>query len=492
MNWKLLIFSLIFVFFIVDNIDVVFGATISYSTISQRLTGAPTYCIVEPPGSSSSEKQDLINMAHNAVANWKVRLQDNTSNPEVWEMNSKTIRANTNDESCDITIYFVDALESYSEEGIAPIGRFYTFGQKIDVVSLNNLGMTYNVILHEMGHSLGLGHYVSDNNLLNKKWSIGSEPSPSIMIASAQATSKLQTITGVDAFKVFEIYGSKGFYAFSPDEYPYIPQSPNQNTRIPVNPIHPFSPIEHIEISDSEIIVSKYNTEVVKITGQIKKYYVSILEDVLITVKEPGFGFSTHRVLNTDKGYFELPMRFDTNSKKGWYSVEVSYRDQSDYTLNFQFYVSDKPWNPTAIPEKYAIPEPETAPDTRIMSGKFMEDIRIVADNSEYEVKAYLKNTSETESGVRITAENACPLKNQIFQKDFRYSTGNKVSFTFYQSGQGKPDECSVHFTVSEFGGKILNVIIANPTRSEKRDRESNGQREDCELWNSSWTIPCG
>jgi len=125
MNWKWIVFSLIFAFFIADNFEMVFGVTTTYSTISQRLTSPPTYCIVEPPVSSSSEKQDLINMAYNAVNNWKVRLQDSTANPEVWEMKSKTIRSGTSDEDCDITVYFKETLQEPSDGGIGYVGVFF-------------------------------------------------------------------------------------------------------------------------------------------------------------------------------------------------------------------------------------------------------------------------------------------------------------------------------------------------------------------------------
>jgi len=451
------IIAVIATIFVSSTIDNAYGV-ISYPTNFQRLLGSPTYCIVEPQGVSDDAKFSYMNQAISGVADWQKKLQENLSNPDLWKMNSKIITTRTSGDGCDITIYFKETVKQISTKGYTTIGIFYHGSDKIEIAYKNIIsGKIFNIILHEIGHSLGLGHYVSDDNSLNKKWYSGNEPPPSIMIPTTHQVPKLMSITGIDAFKVFEIYGSNGFYAFSP-KTPTIPTPP---TPI-IPPITPISPIKSIEISDVEIILNKYDTEIVKISGELKNWSSNLAEGVFITVKEPGTGFVVHSVLHNNKGYFELPMVFDNNSKKGWYEVEVSYNGHLDRSSNFQFYVGEKPWGLNPIPEKYVIPEPEIAPDTRIVSGEFFEGIVIGSKNNEYEVKAYLKRTPETESGIRVTAENACPLKKQIFQKDFRYISGNEVSFTFYQSGQGKPDECSIHFTVTNFDGEIINIIIAN------------------------------
>ena len=95
----------------------------------------------------------------------------------------------------------------------------------------------------------------------------------------------------------------------------------------------------------------------------------------------------------------------------------------------------------------------------KIVSGEYLENISIKTENNDYTITAKIGKKPLQVNSIRITAENECPFKKQIFQKDLQYRSGTEVSFSFYQLSQSKPSECSIHFTLSTFDGYVLETI---------------------------------
>jgi hypothetical protein len=126
-----------------------------------------------------------------------------------------------------------------------------------------------------------------------------------------------------------------------------------------------------------------------------------------------------------------------------------------DYGMNFHFYVGDK--QTSNAPENYYAPKSNPISDNNEISGKYLDNITIQVENNQYTVKSDLGAFLSTP--VRITAENECPFKKQVFQQDYRDGAGNKVSFSFYQLSNGKPDTCSINFSIADFNGNKLDSI---------------------------------
>ncbi|MBC8501906.1 MAG: hypothetical protein H8D35_02125 [Nitrosopumilus sp.] len=469
MKWKLLIFSAIVLFFIVDVIEPVFGVT-SYPINSQRLNDIPTYCIVEPSGLSAADRGKYINMAKEGVSEWSTALQNNDpANSALWEIYSKVISSTDSTNNCDITIHFKGEVKQLSGGGFTTIGLFSPSTQSIDIAYKNlTVGKIYNIILHEIGHSIGLGHYVSDDDEVNKKWYSGDVFSPSIMIPTTNRVPSMMGITNADVNRVFSMYGSDGFYAFSPTT-PSIPGSPYIPTPItPVKPIIPIKPFDIIEISQEQIIVKKYDTTYVKISGQIDDSIFHQGNPVYVIVKKPGYGFDTHKIQTTSKGYFELPLVFDNNSEKGWYEVEASYLEHMDTSMNFDFKVSSEHISTPSI-KNYATPEPKFTSNSGNF-GKYFDNISIESKGNEFTVNSHLSKNLPTKSSIKIIAENACPSKKEIFDKDFMHSPGERISFSFNQLSNNKPTTCTIHFTITNFDGRLLDTVkIDYDSQSKKQ-----------------------
>jgi len=447
-------------FVLVENIETVYGK-ISYPSNYQRLDGIPTYCIISPTGTTLQEQSELLKLASTGVSAWNYELTNYEKfTPERWEVKSKIISNGDSTAGCDITINFIEKSDKESDKGFTVLGTFYHASKSIDVAFKDlNLGLVYNIMIHEIGHSLALGHYTSDDNDENNKFYSSKIFSPSIMIPTMNNNPSMMSIMEVDVQKIREIYGLDGFYAFSSESPPTSLPTPTPVPKPEPKPIIPLRPIESISITENNILISKYETKYVKIIGQIKDSIYHQGNPVYIVIKSPD-DFVVHKIRTTQTGYFELPLVFDGNSKKGWYEVEASYLGHTDMEMNFQFNVGSTIVQ--SIPQVHPIPESKPSTLANTQSGKYLENISISSQNNDYTITSNLSTKIDSMVSLRINAENECPTKKEIFQKDFMFSPGKKVSFSFYQLDKGKPNACYIHFTISDFNGKILEKIILN------------------------------
>jgi hypothetical protein len=218
MNKKAIILT-ISILVISSNFQAV-SAEIFFPTTNVRLDGPNTYCIITPTDKVSKNKNsEWTNLAENAIRDWEQSLKNaEFENDDVWDLNVKEI-PNEKDDSCDVKIEFKDkpslsdTVAGYFSWPPGKIVIYYlqpTLCNSVipcyDDKTLKSDDAIYAIALHEIGHSLGLDHYVSDDNDLNKKWQTGNESPPSAMIPTIPRISGLLHITEIDVQKVREIY----------------------------------------------------------------------------------------------------------------------------------------------------------------------------------------------------------------------------------------------------------------------------------------------
>ena len=336
---------------ITSNIQPIF-AEIFFPTTNFRLQGPPTYCIVIPDDNiSEQQKTQWANLVKNTILTWEEKLKTaETVNDNLWDINVEII-SEEEAENCGINIYFKDkpslvgAIVGLFTWPPGSITIYYLQLEVCDLSTCYDDSMFISddaisaIALHEVGHSMGLDHYISDESDTNSKWQTSNNTPPSIMIPSIHNNPTLQEITNVDINKVREIYGSDGFYAFSsiqiPDPTP-VPDSPT------IAPIIPGRPFDTVNVSQKIIEVEDHSPQTIKISGKVSIDKLLRGHSVIITVYKPDQTIQILKTSVTGNGNFETFLIFDKNSIRGNYQVSVSYTEHVDKDMDVDFQVVNK------------------------------------------------------------------------------------------------------------------------------------------------------
>ncbi len=418
------------------------------------------------------QKGEWANEVRKSVKEWNDKLQaSELINKNLWEV--KYLGSDTEPlPNCDYPIYF-EPWPKKSTDWFRVAGHFtwnfiniYFLGWsycEVDNETVQCFNWSYiksgprqgGTIMHEIGHSLGLDHYFSDNPEVTSSWSQLSIL-PSVMISGINNHADVKQVRNIDIQKVRSLYGSEGFYAFSPEPAPKLPTpeptpEPEPTPKY-VPPKIPIEPFERIDITSSKIEVEPYSTEMIKIIGDISEEEFLIGQRVYIILEKPDGSTETLTITPTRKGHFETTLVFDNDSMRGSYEIWAIYMEQRDRNMDIIFEVVTKGKQTTS---SLGIIKEITSSVSGI--GKF--DVSF-SDN-EYTFSGYLGGYDQS---VRLIAENECPVKKEVYNKDYLLFSNRdtEASFTFYQLGQDKPEQCAMHLTLSDFFGNVLEQTTIN------------------------------
>ena len=190
MNKKAIILA-ISILVISSNFQAV-SAEIFFPSTNVRLEGATQYCIIAPTDEISQDKNsEWVELVEDAVLDWEQNLKNaEFENDSLWDMNVKVI-SDQNDDSCDVKIEFQNKptlSETVAGYFSWPPGKVVIYYLQptlcnfvntcYDDKTLKSDDAIYAIAIHEIGHSLGLDHYVSDDNDINKKWQTANQSGP--------------------------------------------------------------------------------------------------------------------------------------------------------------------------------------------------------------------------------------------------------------------------------------------------------------------------
>ena len=338
---KILLLLLIFVVCVTIGSSYAYALEYTYPTINQRLTEIPTYCAVESITDKieSSEMDEMLAKSELAVNAWREKLQNSEiTNKEFWDLKFKKIGKNESvTDDCTITILFRDDPEFSGSLLSKTLGAFmrnsiYIYYENQESIYGDKwMDGILKTIIHEMGHTFGLGHYTTDDNDYNRKVATRNESPPSIMFAPAHINPDLRKITDIDVQKVRLIYGSYGFHAFSE-------QRPSEIIiENPISPLDPTYPFELTEISKNNIKLFRHQDSLMTISGQINNTVYMSGHPVFLLITNPDLSTQVLKVKPTRDGFFETYLNFNYKSLPGKYSIEFAYIDKIDQSKNITF-----------------------------------------------------------------------------------------------------------------------------------------------------------
>ncbi len=227
-----------------------FAYEVTYKPIGFEFNHSPTICALEPqdPNLPSNEIEKLLELARLGVAEWESHLKNaeaNMANKDFWSINYVEIKGDKqksdSTSQCDVTIVFKDKFENpLLKHGVTGFADYDPINDKWKVsiyylqvhqcyitkqvgpISINGFEPCFKgdlktsqqmatTMQHEIGHALGLGHYVANDDSVNLEWSEGNRSSPSIMTIVGNDIETEDQIRQVDVEKIREIYQENGF-----------------------------------------------------------------------------------------------------------------------------------------------------------------------------------------------------------------------------------------------------------------------------------------
>ena len=231
----------------------VYAYEVSYDYNGTKLDENPRICTIQPDDPELTEKQveRIMEQSRHAISEWenKIKQADN-KNKDLWEMDYVEITDKKLESvsDCDVTIKFEEKPQNedwhYIVLGIAEprenssqtditiwygmVGLSYESYREDDTIfywyepyytgEVATDALIGDIISHEFGHALGLGHYESDDRELNNQWAEGSIPAPSIMAPIMHQNPGESQIRPIDIEKIMDLYGEDGFLGKEDEE----------------------------------------------------------------------------------------------------------------------------------------------------------------------------------------------------------------------------------------------------------------------------------
>jgi len=349
------------------NVQTSFGYSVTFEEWGTKIDGIPLVCILEPNKNEKILTENFVERMMReiriSIDEWEILLKqsERTRDKSMWDINQVAIpfeeQQEFNYEKCNVFIHFKDKPElendwyktlgktQYEQSGTgrSEITIYYTqieFCKTEDkkyiyfdpcyVESPRLIQQLRSVAKHEFGHSLGLGHYVSDDLQVNIDWARGAAKNPSIMAVFTHQNYNENVITVKDIEKVRSMYGENGFL----------------HTQIKEEPT-----FRAFESSLAEFIIPDGGFLIGSIGGSIyPEKFISGVPVIFEITRPDGTRDSTIIRVNSD-GVFNMQKIIDSSTASGTYFVIASYRGEKSNEITFNIVTDETQIEQAKIPQ---------------------------------------------------------------------------------------------------------------------------------------------
>lgn len=335
---------------------------------NRHYTEPPQFCLIQDPAYAHTIDQ-FLSAFMIGMEDWEEAL---SPYPGTWDMEAHIVEKM--ESWCTIKVEFTTTPIDCGDNVVQGCASSNWISMRI--FPQQNTKYFTKTASHEIGHTMGLGHYITDSPEKKAKW-IRDWEWPSVMVsAGSGGITSLDVSMIVNLYQATEDKPENGFWHFGKRIVEIPPEVEPPTVQPPVILKPPpllFSPVVDMHVCTKdvngqdecsrdklEVLRGKhYVPTMILISGFVNEEHFTRGISLSITITEPqtvtkyedstgkvyeiyNYPTTTHQVKPTRDRYFELPIMIDHLWTLGSYKIQATYKENIDEEKDVFFKLVDE------------------------------------------------------------------------------------------------------------------------------------------------------